>query len=65
MRALVHLLGLVADRYDLPGGSVERDDARLIQDDAPPPYIDQGVGGAEIDGRIGSEIEDTHGGTAG
>ncbi len=47
-----HALGLGADRKDLFGDSVDRDDARLIDDDAAALDHDQRVGGAKVDSHV-------------
>jgi hypothetical protein len=49
----------------LTGARVDRDDARLGEHDAATPDIDEGVGGAEIDGHVaaaesGQVREETH-----
>src|SRR6185312_936651 len=51
-RAAEHALGLDADGVDLAGARVDRDDRRLGEHDATPPYIDEGVGGAEVYGHV-------------
>src|ERR687887_618795 len=51
-RAPDHPLGLVADREGRAGERVDRDDRRLVQDDAMPPNVDERVRGPEVDGHI-------------
>ena len=51
-RAPDHLPGLVAHRQHLLGALVERDHGRLVEHDAPAPLVDEGVGGAEVDGEV-------------
>ena len=49
-----HQLGVVADRLDLldPVDGLDRDDRRLVQDDAAPAHVDQSVCGPEIDRHV-------------
>ena len=51
-RAAEHPLRLDSDRVHLSGALVDRDHRRLGEDDAAPPDIDEGVGGAEVDGHV-------------
>ncbi len=48
-RSAEHSLGLEPDALDLLGLPVDRDDGRLVQDDALTLHIDEGVGGPEVD----------------
>jgi hypothetical protein len=50
-----HALGLGADRNDGVGGRVDRDDRRLVEQDAAPPRIDQGVRRPEVDREIAAQ----------
>jgi hypothetical protein len=47
-----HPLGLVADGEHLAGGVVERDDAGLVEQDAPAADVDERVGGPEVDRHV-------------
>jgi hypothetical protein len=51
-RASDHPLGLVADRVNLAGGQVRRDDRRLGDDDPPPAHVHERVGGSEVDRHV-------------
>ena len=51
-RTADHPLGLVADGEDLAGGVVERDHARLVEQDPAAADVDQRVGGPEVDGHV-------------
>ena len=51
-RAAEHALGLDPHRVDLAGARVDRDHARLGQHDAAAPYVDEGVGRAEVDRHV-------------
>ena len=51
-RAADHLPGLVAHGQHVAGLDVEGDDGGLVEDDAPAPGVDEGVGGAEVDGQV-------------
>ena len=48
-RAAEHALRLEADALDLLGLAIDRDDRRLVQDDALALHVDQRVRGAEVD----------------
>ena len=50
-----HLVGLDADRFDLPPGDVEGDDGRFVEDDAAAASKNAGVSGSEIDRHVGGE----------
>src|SRR5262249_30757933 len=50
-----HVVGLLADRFDLSLEGVEGDDRRLVEDDAAPLGEHAGVGGAEIDREVGGK----------
>jgi hypothetical protein len=50
-----HLLGFGPDRQDAAGRLVDGDDRGLVEDDAAPAHIDEGVGRAEIDGHIAAD----------
>ena len=50
-----HPLGLVADRQDLAGARVQRDDARLVEQDALAAHVDERVGGPEVDGHVATD----------
>ena len=52
-RAAQHFLGFLADRFDFAGGFVQRDDGRLVDDDAFTLGENEGIGGAKIDGKVG------------
>ena len=52
-RAAEHILGFLADRFHLPVGFVDGDDGGLVDHDALAFGINQRVGGAKIDGKIG------------
>ena len=63
--AAEHPLRLHADRVDLAGARVDRDDARLGEHDAAAADVDERVGGAEVDGHVaaaeaGQVGEDAH-----
>src|SRR6478736_3596558 len=47
-----HPLRFRADRKRAPVLHVDRDDGRLVEDDAATPYVDQGVGRPEVDGHV-------------
>jgi hypothetical protein len=51
-RAADHPLGVVPDRNQLTGLLVDRDDARLVHEDAFAAHVDERVGGAEINGHV-------------
>ncbi len=53
-RAAEHLLGLDAHCVDdlATAGVAQRDHRRLVQHDALSLHVDEGVGGAEIDGDV-------------
>ena len=61
-RATEHLVGLDADRFDLPSRDVESDDGWFVEDDAAAAGEDAGVGGSEIDchvrGKGGQQAHD-------
>ena len=64
-RAAEHALGLDPDRVHLAGLRVDRDHGRLPEHDAAAADVDQGVGGAEVDGHVaaaesGQVGEETH-----
>jgi hypothetical protein len=64
-RATEHPLRLYADRVHLSGALVDRDDARLGEDDAAPTHVDERVCGAEVHGHVaapeaGQGVEDAH-----
>ena len=48
-RPAEHLAGLGSGRDEPSGAYFERDDRRLVEHDAAPARVDDGVGGAEID----------------
>ncbi len=50
-----HLPRFVAHGQHVLGPGVEGDDRRLVEDDAPAARVDEGVGGAEIDGQVSSQ----------
>ena len=50
--AAQHPLGLGADGVDLARARVDGHDRRLREDDAPPSHVDEGVGGAQVDGHV-------------
>ena len=54
-RTADHLLGLGAHGEDAAGVLVDRDDRRLVEHDAAPADVDQGVGGAEVDGHVAAD----------
>ncbi len=54
-RAADHALRLGADREHLASLGVDRDDARLADDDAAVAHVDQRVGGAEVDPDVAGE----------
>ena len=63
--AAEHPLGLDADRVDLAGARVDRDDRGLGEHDAAPTHVDERVRGAEVDGHVaaaetGQVAEKTH-----
>src|SRR5690606_36127534 len=47
-----HLDGVVASGDELPVAGVDGDQGRLVQHDAPPLLVDQGVAGAEVEGKV-------------
>ena len=47
-----HALGLVADSEDLAVLLVHGHDGRLVDLDAAAAHVDEGVGGAEVDGHV-------------
>ena len=47
-RATEHALGLDADRVDLAGALVDRDDRRLAEHDAAPTHVHERVRGAQV-----------------
>ena len=51
-----HLPGVLAHGEDLVGPGVEGDHRGLVEDDALAPRVDEGVGGAEVDGEIPSHV---------
>src|SRR4051795_12612200 len=51
-RAAEHALGLDADGVDLAGALVDRDHARLGEDDSTAPNVDESVGRAKVDGHV-------------
>ena len=51
-RAADHLPGVGPDGQDLPAARVERDDGRLVQDEALALGVDQRVGGTKVDGQV-------------
>ena len=63
-RAAEHALGFGADRVDFAGAVVDSDDGRLGEHDAAAANVDEGVGGAEVDGDVAraearEEVEET------
>ncbi len=56
-RAAQHHLGVIAngEHLLLAAARDDRNDRRLVQNDAPALHIDQRVGGPEVDGHIGRE----------
>ena len=54
-RAADHPLRLVADGEDLAGGGVQRDDGRLVEEDALAAHVDERVGGAEVHGHVAAD----------
>ena len=66
-RASEHALRLDADRMDVAGALVDRDDGRLREHDPAAADVDERVGGAEVDSHVttaesGEGIEPAHGG---
>ena len=59
--AAQHLAGSGADRFDHAADGVEGDERGLVQDDALTLGVDTGVGRAEIDSEVGSEVRECHG----
>ena len=55
-RAADHLPGVLAHGQDVLGPCVEGDHRRLVEHDALAPRVDEGVGGAEVDGEIPSHV---------
>src|SRR5690606_40356279 len=55
-RATEHLLSPVTCGDESLGASVDGDDGRLVQDDATAALIDDGVGGAEVDGEVAHPV---------
>ena len=51
-RAPDHLLGVVPDRDQLAGLLVDRDHARLVDQDALAAHVDERVGGAQVHGHV-------------
>lgn len=66
-RSTNHLLSLVTDGQDLVGLFIDGNDGRFVDDDSPPPDVDQRVGGTEIDtdvaGEVAEEFVENHSGT--
>src|SRR6185312_5109162 len=63
--AAEHALGLDPDSVNFAGARVDRDDARLGQNDAAAAHVDERVGGAEVDRHVaaaesGQVAEDAH-----
>ena len=56
-RAPDHLPRLVAHREHVVGAAVQRDDGRLVEDDALAARVDERVGGAEVDGEVAGQRE--------
>ena len=56
-RAAHHPLGLEPDGDRAAVVDVDGDDRRLVEDDALAADVDQGVGGAEVDGEVATEAE--------
>jgi hypothetical protein len=54
-RAADHPLGLDAHRDHLAGVRIERDHARLVENDPPAAHVDQGVSRAEVDRQVTAE----------
>ena len=59
-------LASMPDRVDLAVARVDRHDGRLGEHDPAPPHVDEGVGGAEVDGHVtaaetGEVREEAHG----
>jgi len=52
-RAAQHLLGFLADRFHFTGHLVDGDNRRLVDDDALALGVDQRVGRAQINGKVG------------
>ena len=68
-RAAQHALGVGADGEDVAGAGVDGHHRRLGKDDAPPPHVDEGGGGTQIDGHIptgepGDELGESYGPTS-
>ncbi len=59
-----HLPGGAAHRLDNAAHGVEGNEGGLVQDDAASFGVDAGIGGAEIDSEIGSEVRQGHGDAA-
>ena len=51
-RAAEHRLGLLAHREDRVVGLMDGDDGRLVEDDALPLDVDEGIGRPEIDSHV-------------
>ena len=57
-RAAQHLLGFASNGFDAPVHLVDRDNRRLVDDDALALGIDAGVGRAEVDGEVSRETRE-------
>ena len=51
-----HALGFFADGEDLVGVFIDGDDAGLADDDAFAAYVDEGVGGPEVNSDVATEV---------
>ena len=51
-RAPQHALRLETNAFDLSGGFLDRDHGGLVEHDALPLHVDEGIGRAEIDGDL-------------
>ena len=54
-RAADHALRLGADRERTTVLGVDRDDRRLVEHDAAPAHVHEGVGRAEVDGHVAAD----------
>jgi hypothetical protein len=54
-RSADHLPRLVAHGEDVLRAAVEGDDRRLVENDALPPRVHEGVGGTQIDGEVAGQ----------
>src|SRR5690606_1559228 len=60
VRALVHLLGFIADSERFSAVSVQGNNAWLVEHDTPPLDVDQRVGCPEIDCDVRRQVEEAH-----